>query len=417
MSLDSVETLQQLVRIPSVNPMGRDVTGPIYGERRLTEYLQNLCERVGWRWLRQPVHRERENLVAIVPGFPPAADGGELLLWDVHQDTVGVDGMAIDPFAGELRNGCLFGRGACDVKGTMAAMLAALSRLESVLPDRRRPTIVVAFTANEECGFTGASALCDLWKPDNSHELGACHGTISARELFPRPPDAAIVAEPTELNVVVAHQGVVRWRCRAEGRAAHSSRPQQGVNAIYAIAKVVAAIEQYSERLATSAIEHPLCGRPTVCVSTIHGGIGVNTVPDQATIEIDRRLSPGEDAAAAYDDLVRFVAERVERGEGREGARLVHEPPFMQSRGLADEVNRPIAKQLSGIVHDLRRESQLLGVPYGTDAAAISANGVPAVVFGPGSIDQAHTSDEYIAVGQLELAADIFLRIASVGLG
>src|SRR5882724_5758502 len=129
MTLDPVQTLQELIRIPSVNPMGRDVLGPNEGESRLTDYLQQKCEQLGWRWQRQAVHSGRENLVALVPGYPSANDGGELLLWDVHQDTVSADGMSVDPFGGEVRDGRVYGRGACDVKGSMAAMLAALSQL------------------------------------------------------------------------------------------------------------------------------------------------------------------------------------------------------------------------------------------------------------------------------------------------
>ena len=96
MSLDPVETLQELIRIPSVNTMGRDAVGPNFGEERLTNHLQTLCEKQGWAWLRQEVHPGRENLVALIPGDPSAADGGELILWDVHQDTVSADGMTVD---------------------------------------------------------------------------------------------------------------------------------------------------------------------------------------------------------------------------------------------------------------------------------------------------------------------------------
>ena len=104
MSLDPVETLQQLIRIPSVNPLGRAEGDANCGEARLTDYLQGLCEQLGWRWLRQEVHPGRENLLAVVPGNPPAREGGELQLWDVHQDTVAADGMSVDPFGGELRD-------------------------------------------------------------------------------------------------------------------------------------------------------------------------------------------------------------------------------------------------------------------------------------------------------------------------
>lgn len=133
--LDPVEILQCLIQTPSVNPMGRDVAGPEYGESRLTDRLVELCQQQGWPWLRRPVHPGRDNLLALVEGTPSPQDGGELLLWDVHQDTVPADGMTVEPFAGERRDGRVYGRGACDVKGSMAAMLAALSRVgEKVEP-------------------------------------------------------------------------------------------------------------------------------------------------------------------------------------------------------------------------------------------------------------------------------------------
>ena len=271
--------------------MGRNVCGPEYGESRTTDLLVDICQGQGWPFLRQTVHPGRDNVLMFVEGRPPAGDGGELLLWDVHQDTVPVEGMSIDPFAGELRNGRVYGRGACDVKGSMAAMLAALSGLAADAP-AIRPTIVLACTANEECGFTGAQVLGHEFAATLDGEvIGGDRATESAMaQFFPRLPDAAIVAEPTELNVVVAHQGVVRWRCHTVGRAAHTSQPDLGMNAIYAMAQVVQSIERFHAELSNTAPEHPLCGRPSVCVSTICGGVGINTVPERATIEIDRRL-------------------------------------------------------------------------------------------------------------------------------
>ena len=178
------------------------------------------------------------------------------------------------------------------------------------------------------------------------------------------------------------------------------------------MSRVVQAIENYHAQLATAAREHPLCGRPSVCVSTIHGGVGINTVPDRATIEIDRRISPGEDPAVAYDDLVRHVADNADIGR----ARIVHDPPFMKSAGLCDKANRSLAERLAHFVRESGRPSELLGVPYGTDAAAIAATGVPTVVFGPGSIRQAHTADEFIEVDELQRGTDLFDRIAQDGL-
>ncbi len=410
--LDPVETLQRLVQTPSVNPMGRDIIGPHIGEGRMTELLVEICQSQGWRWSRQQVHSGRDNLLIRIDGKPGPEQGGELILWDVHQDTVPADGMTVEPFAGEIRDGRVYGRGACDVKGSMAAMLTALSRittesefspspsLQARGKSRQRPTIVLACTVNEECGFTGARQLTQFWNGS------------SKNDMFERPPDAAIVAEPTEMNVVVAHQGQVRWRCHTIGRAAHTSRPDAGVNAIYGMAQIVQAIERFHAELSATGPQHLLCGRPSVCVSTIHGGVAINTVPERVTIEIDRRLAPGEQPEGAYEAMIYHIAENANVGR----CRIEHDLPFMQSVGLVDTQNRELAERLAGIVGEHGRSSRLIGVPFGTDAAAIAAAGVPTVVFGPGSIDQAHTADEFISIEELQLATEIFFRIACEGL-
>jgi acetylornithine deacetylase/succinyl-diaminopimelate desuccinylase-like protein len=413
MALDPVELLRQLVQIPSVNPMGGRVEGPHVGEARLTDFLQRQCETLGLPWNRQRVHPGRDNFLALLRGSPPVQQDGEFLLWDVHQDTVPVDGMTIDPFGGEVRDGRVYGRGACDVKGSMAAMLAAVSRLANA--DRgtsASPTVVIAFTVNEECGFTGVQSVCELWNSDRTTAPDIVAGTISVEEMFPRAPNAAIVAEPTGLDIVVAHQGVIRWRCRTIGRAAHTSRPDVGINAVYAMAQVVQAVERYHAELQQSGPKHRLCGRPSACVSTFHGGVGVNTVPELAMIDIDRRLGPDENAEAAFDELVRFVAQHADVG----GCRVEHDPPFMQCGGLSDGQNRPLARQLANLVQRHGRQPELVGVPYATDAAAIAAAGVPTVVVGPGSITQAHTADEFISIDELRLATEIFFEIAHNGL-
>jgi acetylornithine deacetylase len=392
--------------------MHQPVTGPIYGEGRLTDLLVDICRQHGWPSSRHEVHPERENLIAVIPGNPPPLEGGELQLWDAHQDTVPVDGMTIEPFAGQVRDGRVYGRGACDVKGSMAAMLAALSRRtrhvadpdhKAISNDRRCPTIVLACTVNEECGYTGGQALARMLQSD---------GASAEANPIPRPPDAAVVAEPTGLHVVVAHQGQVRWRCHTVGRAAHTSRPDAGVNAIYAMAQVIQAIERYHRELATSAPEHPLCGRPSVCVSTIRGGVGINTVPDRATIEIDRRLAPGERPEAAYEALLAYIAENAKIGR----CQIEHDVPFMQSNGLLDDCNRPLAERLARIVRGHGHDSRLVGVPFGTDAAAIAVAGIPTVVFGPGSIEQAHTADEFLSIDELRSATEIFYHVACHGL-
>ncbi len=451
MILDPVELLERLVAVPSVNPMGRESSDAIFGEARLTDFLGQTFRELGLTTFRQPVLPGRENLIARLDGDVPPERGGRILLFDAHQDTVPVDGMTIDPFRPQRHDGRLYGRGACDTKGGMAAIISAVARLAHERPSPR-PTVIVSCTVNEEYGFSGAARFAESWTS------GSC-------PIMPRKPDAAVAAEPTGLDVVVAHKGVIRWKCNARGRAAHSSRPNDGENAIYAIARALTAIEQYAARLAADGPAHPLCGSETLSVGTIRGGVSVNTVPDLATIEIDCRVPPGQEPEAARQALIEHLAvaknrlpSPFERGAGGEGNvsgqtqtgataglsssasasvpekhcwtsqqwhphqdtflgdtaqtpyPLEHEPPYMSGPALSDGQNGELADVLLRVIGETADGGRKLGVPYATNAAFYAAAGVPSVVFGPGMLAQAHTADEWVSLDQVRQAAEIFHR-------
>lgn len=403
MSLPAKDLLQKLLRIPSVNPAFGEGSGSGAGEAGITDFLQDLADKSGWKWLRQEVHPQRENLLVLIPaskGLPELP----VTLWEVHQDTVGVEGMRIDPFAAEEREGRIYGRGACDVKGSMAAMIAAISLAaeEQVC----RGTTVLAFSINEESGFTGAKALCRLWNAEQATKEKV-HGTLSLDEVQRQRPQRAIVAEPTYLSAVVAHKGIVRWRCHTRGRAAHSSQPQFGRNAIYAMSEVITAFRRFDEEVLIDRGRDCICGRPTVSVNTIKGGTGANVVPDHAVIDIDRRLMPGEDPIEAHQEMIDYVASQVPAD-----LEIEHEPPWNQSHGLQAGENQVWAEEIAMVARSTGITSEIASVPYGTDAWVIAQLGIPTVVFGPGSIDQAHTDDEWISVEQLEKGVEVYRRIA-----
>ncbi|MBC8874285.1 MAG: M20 family metallopeptidase [Planctomycetes bacterium] len=393
MPLDVVETLCDLIRLPSVNPMGRDVSGEEFYEYRVTDYLERTFERLGLSWQRQPIAPKRDNILARFDGDVPPDEGGKILMFEVHQDTVPVDGMTISPWTPEVRDGRVYGRGACDIKGGMACILAALARLVEQRPTGL-PTIVMACSVNEEYGFTGASQMPKVWGNDD--------GT-----LVPRAPDAVVVAEPTELNVVVAHKGVARWRCHTHGRAVHSSQPELGDNAIYRMAHVLSAWEEYARDVVPNLGHHPLVGTPTLSVGIIAGGVSVNTVPDRCTIEIDRRVLPDEDPITALEHAKAYLANKLGDPQAVE-----HDEPQLTIRGLKDDQNASLAAGLSETSRRHGGPGECVGVPYGTDAPAFFPDGIPTVVFGPGSIDQAHTADEWVAVDQLHAATEIFYQFA-----
>jgi acetylornithine deacetylase len=398
--LDPVSILADLVRRPSVNPMGRDVSGPQYLEGRVSEYLVQRFAAAGIPWVRQPVAPGRDNVIARLEATVADAP---VILWDAHQDTVPAEGMSIEPFTPLVRDERMYGRGTCDVKGGLAAMVAALERLATA--EVRRATVVLAATVNEEFGFSGARALAGLW---TRGAAGA--GPADAAQAFVGDrPALAIVAEPTGLDLVVAHKGSLKWRIRVHGRACHGAFPEQGANALYAAARAALAIEGLAQELLARHPDHP-CGPPTLSLGTLHGGAGVNLVPDLAVLELERRLLPEETAAVARREVVERVAAACP------GVKIEHEEPFNDAFGLADGTAEPGA---AAWVEALIRGAAAAGAGrrvaarYGTNAGVYAAAGVPSVVFGPGSIAQAHTADEWIDLGQLTAAVEVLAAVVA----
>lgn len=372
--------LSDLVAIPSVNPMGRADGGPDYLEGRLTAYLEDFFRAREIRCERRTVAPGRDNLLAFFS--PPRAR--RTLLFDVHQDTVPVDGMTIPPFQPRIEGDRLFGRGSCDIKGAMAAMLLALARLHTEQPDGSA-AVVLACTVDEEYTHTGARQL--------------------ARDRI--DAELAIVAEPTQLDLVVAHKGAVRWKIRTRGTACHSSSPELGDNAIYRMARVVTALADHAATLAKRPPD-PLLGPPTLSVGRITGGQSVNIVPDGCEIEIDRRSLPGEDTNACQAQVADAIREHLGSLDAIESL-----PPWVLmpalKPGVPDRLLEPIrdtVARVSGRVPKVR------GVPFGTDAGPLSQAGMPCLVLGPGNIAQAHTRDEWVELDQVRAACDIYFELA-----
>ncbi len=374
--------------------MGRTDHRGRVGELELTDYLAGLFAGLGWHPLRREVEPGRDNLLAVIPG-DPAAPRDRWLLVDVHQDTVPVDGMRIPPWEGQRRDGRVYGRGACDVKGGMAAVIAALAALPPPA-GTGRPTVALSASVDEEAGFGGIDSVPAWW--------------TGPAAVLPGPPALALVIEPTELDVVTAHKGVLRWRCRTRGRAAHSSQPAGGINAIEGMAAVIAALRRYADTVLAAAPAHPLVGVPTLSIGRITGGESVNTVPDTCVIEIDRRLLPGESPATAHAEAAAFVARALGAGSA---CTIEHDPPFLAAGGLDTPAEAAPARALAAAVRAAGHPGRRLGVRYCTNASALAARGIPCLVFGPGSIDQAHTADEWIAEDQLRDGAAILERVFS----
>ena len=367
----SASLLQQLVRIPSVNPRG----GPSPAEAAIGAAVAGWLRDAGLEVELQTVLPGRPNVLARVRG----RDRSRIFLLESHLDTVETDGMTIPPFAAEIREGRLFGRGACDAKGPLAAMMLAMAELASGAP----PPVDVMLAA----------------VMDEEHQFGGVTALLARGESFA----AAVVGEPTELDLVVAHKGCLRFGVTTHGRACHSSNPWEGENAIMRMAEVLEFIRRALEPEAL-ATRHPWVGPATVCVSLIGGGSAINAVPASCTIHLDRRILPGEEPMAVWAAyrarLEAFAPGTVSVGE-----------PYLVDYAMATDPAEPVAQQLEAAIRRAGRAAEVRGVNYGTDASKLARAGIPAVVFGPGSIRQAHSAEEWIELRQVDEAAAILVAV------
>lgn len=375
MSQDVVSLLQQLIRIPSVNPDNAPGTEQI-GEETLAIFLTGWLESIGAEVVLEEIKPGRPNLIA---RFAPL-DGRPRILLGPHLDTVGVGGMTIEPFSGELRDGRIWGRGASDTKGPMAAMLWALHAHQALLENLPVAVDFVAFMG-EESGQWG------------SKDFAKNHG---ADYSF------ALVGEPTSMQVVHVTKGSLWATLRATGKAAHSSQPERGENAILKLARALDQLDHHlGGKLAT--FTHPVLGRSTMNVGMIRGGARPNIVPDLAEAEIDIRITP---ALSAAGGALKLLTEMIAFHDLPVEIVNPHENPPMETAE-----NHPMIQAL--LATD--PTTGLAGAPWFSDAAHLSKGGIPSICIGPGSIDQAHTIDEFIEISELERGAGFFSRfIASL---
>lgn len=374
MPSDVVTLLQQLVRIPSVNPdnaPGTDETG----EGALAEFLHGWLTELGAEVTLEQVRPGRPNLIA---RFAPV-DGRPRILFGPHLDTVGVGGMLIDPFGGEIRDGRLWGRGASDTKGPMAAMLWALHENRERLADSAIAIDFVAFMGEE------------------SNQWGSKHFAKNHSEIY----SFALVGEPTSMQVVHVTKGSLWATLAANGKASHSSQPERGDNAVMKLARALDALERTLAPQLASHV-HPVLGACTLNVGVFRGGSRPNIVPDRAEAEIDIRITP---ALAAAGGALQLLERTIAELELPLEIVRAHENPPMETAA-----SHPMIRAL----RSADAATGLAGAPWFSDAAHLSDGGVPSICIGPGSIDQAHTVDEFIDIAELERGAEIFSRFVRV---
>jgi acetylornithine deacetylase/succinyl-diaminopimelate desuccinylase-like protein len=335
----------------------------------VADFLAATASRAGLELEFQRVEAGRSNVLAVLS---PSGKVRQRIVLAPHMDTVGGSPLPGAFFTPRLRNGRLYGRGACDTKGSIASMLSAV--LEVAL-SRQRPKeteIVFAALVDEECAQTG------------SRTLGASGFKA----------DLAIIGEPTMSQVVTAHKGVLWFQILTHGKAAHGSRPELGRNAVHEMARVVDALESdYAQQLRKT--RHPILGPGTVNVGSIQGGRQPNIVPADCIITVDRRTLPGEKVPAVLGEIKTLLRKKGINPEFRN----------MQARPclpLATDARLPLVAGLMKAAH----QKKPLGVNYFSDAGVLAEYGISSVLFGPGDIAQAHTPDEWIALKQLEQAKD-----------
>jgi acetylornithine deacetylase/succinyl-diaminopimelate desuccinylase-like protein len=361
-----IDLAQALVRIPSVNPDGDPGTTEV-GEANCAAFIADFLLDCDAEVEIEEIEANRPNVVG---RFPSDRPGKPRILFAPHSDTVGVGGMVIDPFGGEIRDGRLWGRGSSDTKGPMAAMLWALRMLGKDIASLPVEVHFAAFMSEE------------------SSQLGSRHFAAT------QPPyHLALIGEPTALQVVHKHKGCLWADVVTTGIAAHGARPELGVNAISKMAPIIQALESdFRDLLIKEGGHDELLGHSTINLGMINGGTRSNIVADRCRLRVDIRVTPELQAKGGALTLLRRFVEPL-------GATV---EPLPEAPALDTDSQHPLIQQL------LHCGSTLAGAPWFCDAAYLAQCGTPSIAIGPGSIDQAHTKDEWIALDALTEGALFF---------
>jgi acetylornithine deacetylase len=363
MSDPTIRLLRDLIAIDSVNP---SLVSGGAGEREIAEAVSRELHTIGMDVEVTEVAAGRPNVVGTLEGRAP----GKSLMFCGHLDTVSVEGMT-SPFDPMERDGRLYGRGAADMKGGVAAMIGAARTLASSggLESGR---LIVAAVVDEEYASIGAEALVSRWHAD-----------------------AAVVTEPTDLVVAIGHKGFSWIEVTTKGRAAHGSRPQEGRDAILRMGRVLSRLEQL-DRTLQARLAHPVLGTPSLHGSLIAGGRELSTYPDSCMLQMERRTISGEPTNVALTEIEEILAAlRLEDSDFQGDARLMfNRPPYETPAG--HELPQLLESAVLSVGHTPNRA----GMTYWTDAAILGHAGIPSVIFGPGG-EGYHGLEEYVRVNEV----------------
>lgn len=368
-------TLVDLVRVDSSNPA---LTPGAPGEAALGEVVAAAMAALGLEVVTHTLAPARVNVVGIRRG----RGGGRSLLWNGHLDTVGVQGMAA-PFSAEVRAGRLYGRGSQDMKGSMAAMLAAVKALNDA-NCTLDGDLIVAGVADEEHASLGSADLVRHYRAD-----------------------AAIVTEPTDLAICRAHRGFIWFTVEAAGRAAHGSRYAEGIDAIMHMGRFLAELDKLEQELRARP-PHPLAGPPSLHASTIQGGTELSIYPAHCRLEIERRTVPGETVAQATQEL-QAICDRLQAADPTVRLTVT---PFLDRDPFAVAADAPIVQVVERqLTQQLGHAPAQLGASFWTDAALLAAAGMDTVLVGP--VGQGlHSAEEWVDLRSLADLAAVLAAVA-----
>jgi len=375
MNPDVVQLAQELVKINSITPQGKSEWAKEGRENKLAQWLCQFLSDNAWRCELTMVEANRPNLIARPKHFNPALP---TIAFQAHLDTVDVEGMSIPPFGAEIRDGCLWGRGACDVKGTMAAMITAMMEWKQRTKAAAFNLIFIA-TMGEENGTLGSKYF----------------------SRHAEPIDMIIIGEPTSLQPVIGHKGLWRFAIETYGVSCHSSMPKEGTNAIEGMLPIVTFLEKDLKSSFERNREN------SFSLTQIHGGSAINIIPDLCRVEIDTRFQNGTKIEEFKTRLLQKLAEKESEIYQPVFKEIEYAPAFRTAKNsqLLQLLQRSLKKC------DVINETQI--APWYSDAGFISTVIPDAVIWGAGDIRFAHTIDERISVDQLYKAVTVLLQFLS----
>lgn len=352
--------LQKLIQIDSVNP---SLSSKGTGEAIIARYIGAYLNKIGLTVRFQEIEKNRVNVIGILKG----TGGGPSLMLNGHTDTVSADNMETEPFVAETKGGKIYGRGALDMKAGVAALMMAVQTIREA-GIKLKGDVILTLVADEEYASIGTEAVVDEYTAD-----------------------AAIICEPTDLDIVIAHKGFAWIKIELFGQAAHGSLPQKGIDAIVKAGKVLAAIEKFG-KTDLNQKTHPLLGSPSIHASLIEGGTELSTYPDYCKIELERRNLPGEDRKVVTTEI-QDLLQNIQRQDDQFKAGL---EVFFFRPAFEISPDQPIVQTVSRAYESIfDKPPRYEGMWAWLDSAILAQAGIPAVIFGP-SGDGAHAAVEYV---------------------